>query len=70
MDIQDFQEQDFMEILMRLPCFFVYKLFSSRGETIPLARVKYSLRKDNAFSSRGEYVLFGFDRGNDWWFLV
>ena len=31
MDKQDFQEQDFMEILMRLPCSREGKVFSSRG---------------------------------------
>ena len=32
MDKQDFQEQDFMEILMRLPCYFILFHLFSRGE--------------------------------------
>jgi hypothetical protein len=37
--------------------YLLHDRLSSRGETIPLARVKYSLREDNIFFSRGEYVL-------------
>ncbi len=64
MNKQDFQEQDFMEFLMRLPCYKLCYLLPSRGETFILARVKYSLRKDKVFSSRGEYILFGFEGEN------
>ena len=37
MDKQDFQEQDFMEILMRLPCTCKDNTFYSRSETILFA---------------------------------
>ena len=40
--------------------------FSLRGETIIFVRVKYSHREDNVFSSRGEFILFGFDGENEW----
>ena len=47
MDKQDFQEQDFMEILMRLPCHTKRKLF------LPASRNTYPC-KDSAFSLQGE----------------
>ena len=37
MDKQDFQEQDFMEILMRLPCPCKEKTLSLQGENVTLA---------------------------------
>ena len=37
MDKQDFQEQDFMEILMRLPCTCKEKTLSLQGEVFLLA---------------------------------
>ena len=51
MDKQDFQEQDFMEFLMRLPW--------SRGIICNLfaRRMIYS-RKENALPSQGEWIIF------------
>ena len=37
--------------------YLLHDRLSSRGEILTLARVKYSLREDNIFFSRGEYVL-------------
>ena len=37
--------------------YLLHDRLSSRGETFTLARVKYSLREDNIFFSRGEYDL-------------
>ena len=52
MDKQDFQEQDFMEFLMRLPCPHGKNRFPSRGETITLTRAKYSLREENIYQTK------------------
>lgn len=41
--------------------YLLHDIFSSRGETITLARVKYSLREDKLFSSRGEYALLQYN---------
>ena len=49
MDKQDFQEQDFMEFLMRLPCSREKNTLSSQGEYIILVMVIVSLRKGNGF---------------------
>ena len=63
--------QRFLFVLSLISVFYLLGyLFSPRGETIPLARVNYSLREDNVFSSRGEYVLLSSDGENDWWFLA
>ena len=37
--------------------YLLHDRLSSRGEIFTLARVKYSLREDNIFFSRGEYLL-------------
>ena len=47
MDKQDFQEQDFMEILVRLPCLRGEKCLSSRREYFTIAMRKYYPREEN-----------------------
>ena len=48
MDKQDFQEQDFMEILVRLPCTCKQKLFYPRAETfLPASRKYYLYSKED-----------------------
>ena len=49
MDKQDFQEQDFMEILMRLPCPREENTLSLREEYFIPARVIISLREGKDF---------------------
>ena len=57
MDKQDFQEQDFMEILMRLPCPCKGNYFYLQGESFILAGRKASTCRDKHSSLRRTMVM-------------
>ena len=57
MDKQDFQEQDFMEILVRLPCRYFLSLSSPRRKCIVFAEAISLLREGSSLSPRRQKVL-------------
>ncbi len=57
MNKQDFQEQDFMEFLMRLPCPCKESLFYLQGEGFILAGINVSTCRDKYFSLRRTKVM-------------
>ena len=57
MDKQNFQEQDFMEILVRLPCGQREKYFYPRIEMFLTANRSHSTREQKLFYLRAETFL-------------
>ena len=64
MDKQDFQEQDFMEILMRLPCHNLMIVFYLQGECFLFAVRNISTCREKHFYLQSEKLLVTKDRAD------